>query len=147
MPKPEESEELPEAKDATPLKAADSVISNFEKHNAWIMANQDGHANDLHPSEVNGTKAIESFGITLDDGSLLLARNAKDFKQQLTVNVLRSKVGDYAQELGESQRMRWANEGAHKEIRKCNLYTDCVYRDLKIPLPWEEGETPLNLVT
>jgi hypothetical protein len=143
MPNPEESEKLSDAPEPKAPILSESIISDTTNQNSWLKIDQVIQANAPHPSEVNGIKAIESFGINFDDGSVLTARNNREVNLPKPIFVSKTAVGDYAQELGEGQRRRWANEGPDKKIRKCNLYADCVFRDLKIPLPWEEGETPL----
>jgi hypothetical protein len=53
-----------------------------------------------------------------------------------------SRIADHAKALGERHPDWWKNEGPHGEIRKCNLFADRVYRDTKVPLPWDGGHIP-----
>jgi hypothetical protein len=44
-------------------------------------------------------------------------------------------ITNHAKALGELHPEWWQNEGAHHEIRKCNLFADRVFRDMAVPLP------------
>lgn len=52
------------------------------------------------------------------------------------------EIAKHAKALGELHREWWQNEGPNEEIRKCNLYGDRVYRDMKVPLPWDGKSIP-----
>ncbi len=52
------------------------------------------------------------------------------------------EIAKHAKALGELHRDWWRNEGINEEVRKCNLYGDRVYRDMKVPLPWTGKAIP-----
>lgn len=143
MCKSEKIEKQSDSQEDKTLKSFDAVISNQIDQANWNLAEQQNRAFDPHPSELDGLKTVESFGIEFDDGSVLTARKSERAASTSGLEVSSSEVGEYAKKLGEGQRKRWANEGPDKQIRKCNLFADCVFRDLKIPLPWGENQIPL----
>lgn len=49
------------------------------------------------------------------------------------------EFSNHARWLGETHPRWWENVG---KIHKCNLFVDRVFRDLKIPLPWDESHIP-----
>ncbi len=53
------------------------------------------------------------------------------------------KVAEHAEALGKLHTDWWKTQG---DIHKCNLYGDRVYRDLKLPLPWDSNPVPSTRV-
>lgn len=49
------------------------------------------------------------------------------------------KVAEHAEALGLLHKEIWKTRG---DIHKCNLYGDRVFRDLKLPLPWDSHHIP-----
>jgi hypothetical protein len=50
-----------------------------------------------------------------------------------------SDIADHAKALGERHPNWWHTEG---KTYKCNLFSDRVYRDMHVPLPWDEKGIP-----
>jgi len=59
------------------------TITGSEKQETWHDAFAQGHANDQHPSEVQGIPAVQSsFGIDFGDGQILTAKGIEEKKQE-----------------------------------------------------------------
>ena len=147
-------EQKTEVKERTesPQKARqESAIGNNSNQNAWGTANEISHKNDIHPSEVEGIKAIDSFGIDFGDGAILTAKG------------LASRDGDSVRESKEesskekslpavsTEKMMQIAEKEHDHPTrwktpppKCNLYLDTVASSAGMKLPWKSGHPPTS---
>ncbi len=60
----------------------ESTITDEKRQKTWQEAFDQGHENDLHPSDVRGLPAIQSsFGIDFGDGQILTAKGIEEKKQ------------------------------------------------------------------
>lgn len=134
----------------TPEKAGrESSIADNSKQDTWGLANKQAHKNDVHPSEVNGIKAIDSFGINFDDGSVLTAKGfdspdkTKEVievsaKEGLPPAVSTKRMMDIAK-AEHDHPTRWRPPPA-----KCNMYLDKVTGDAGMRVPWKHGNPPTS---
>lgn len=72
--------------DNTPGRAGrESTIGDNSKQNTWEVAKELAHKDDIHPSEVEGIKAIDSFGIDFGDGTIATSKGVVEKNDDTTL--------------------------------------------------------------
>lgn len=125
----------------------DGVIGDNTGQKTWGTASDIAHQNDQHPSEVQGVKAISSFGIDFGNGAVLTAKglegdNQKEYEEvsskdsSLPPPVSRKRMMEIAQH-EKSHPTKWQSI-----VGKCNQFLDKVASDAGMRLPWKPGNPP-----
>jgi hypothetical protein len=110
----------------------------------------------VSPSSTAGVIASDASGATLSREQVLVQQGvppaafvllaqfeaAQNPDAQKWKNPSGVEIANHAKALGELHTQWWQNEGAHHEIRKCNLFADRVFRDMHVPLPWDKTHIP-----
>lgn len=145
--------EFQELTQPTENASKDAVIGKQTQQQRWNQMNdfhrleQEESATDLFYKPQERSQNTNKFGIDgLEDDIQQIAYNSEnlktDQKHALNKTITAEKLSEHTHQLGENNPKMWANEGPHGEIRKCNLFADKVFRDSKIPLPWDTKNIP-----